>query len=199
MRLREFYKSRRAATSVRSILFVTVVSSALYYYGSGPFRNGCDERTVTFAPEEAIFAPKASSTRVQTRDVCAEPREHLGKSVRATVADTEFDMFVYGGGAGIKDIVSDSIAGSGSWERLETEKLMSTTVRRRRCSRARRRCVRRKRAKAWNVTRRRREHRIVFYGGVTPRPRRRRVRAVPEQRRFDMLVDSPARVGGGEE
>lgn len=125
MRLREFYKSRRAATSVRSILFVTVVSSALYYYGSGPFRNGCDERTVTFAPEEAIFAPKASSTRVQTRDVCAEPREHLGKSVRATVADTEFDMFVYGGGAGIKDIVSDSIAGSGSWERLETEKLMS--------------------------------------------------------------------------
>ena len=126
MRLRDFYKSRRVATRVRSILFVTFVSSALYYHGLGPFRNGCDERTVTFAPEEAIFAPKASSTRVQPRrDICAEPREHLGKRVHATVAGTQFDMFVYDGRGGIKDIVSDSIAGSGSWERVETEKLMS--------------------------------------------------------------------------
>jgi len=115
MLLRDTQKSRRVATSVRSILFVTVVSSALYYHVSGPFRNGCDERTVTFAPE-AIFAPKASSARVQTRDVCAGPREHLGKSVRATVAGTQFDMFVYDGRGGIKDIVSDSIAGSGSWK-----------------------------------------------------------------------------------
>jgi len=78
-----------------------------------------------FAPEEANFATKASSTRVQTREVCAEPREHLGKRVHATVAGTQFDMFVYDGRRGIKDIVSDSIAGSGSWERSETENLMS--------------------------------------------------------------------------
>ena len=125
MRLRDTQKSRRVATSVRSILFVMIVSSTFYYYSSRIFRKPCEEATFTFAPEEAIFAPKASLTRVQHRDVCAEPREHLGKSVRATVAGTQFDMFVYSGGAGIKDIVSDSIAGSGSWERVETEKLMS--------------------------------------------------------------------------
>ena len=105
---------------------MTVVSSSAFYSGSGRFRNGCDERTCTSVSEDTVFMPpRASSTRVQPRDVCAEPREHLGERVRAAVAGTTFDMFVYGGGAGIKDIVSDSIAGSGSWERVETEKLVS--------------------------------------------------------------------------
>ena len=125
MRLGDTQKSRRVATSVRSILFVTIVFSTFYYYGSRIYRNPCDEATFTFTPEEAVFAPKAASTRVQHRDVCAGPREQLGKRVHATVAGTQFDMFVYDGRGGIKDIVSDSIAGSGSWERVETEKLMS--------------------------------------------------------------------------
>ena len=68
---------------------------------------------------EVVFAQSKLSS-------CAEAQEHkhLGGKTQAAVAGVQFDMFVYASG-GIRDIVSDSIARSKSWEGIETTKLMS--------------------------------------------------------------------------
>ena len=46
------------------------------------------------------------------------------KRVGARVAGVSFDMYVYGGTNGVRDIVSESIASRGAWEREDTERLM---------------------------------------------------------------------------
>ena len=55
-------------------------------------------------------------------DKCSETRrtkdEQIGRLAHACVTGTVFDMFVYGSHA-IRDIVSDFVAGSGSWEHTD--------------------------------------------------------------------------------
>ena len=62
-------------------------------------------------------------------DVCSvldrARRDHLGRRVHASTAGKQFDMFVYAASSGVRDIVSESISSVGSWERGDTEKLMS--------------------------------------------------------------------------
>jgi hypothetical protein len=61
-------------------------------------------------------------------DVCehkAAEKELPGRISSVTVAGVQFKMFVYESRDNVRDIVSESITGSGSWERSETEKLMS--------------------------------------------------------------------------
>jgi len=77
----------------------------------------------------ALTRPSSATTqRVARGDACSDSRrnrrDQLGRLAHARAAGTQFDMFVYGS-RGIRDIVSDSIAQSGSWERADTEKLMS--------------------------------------------------------------------------
>ena len=48
----------------------------------------------------------------------------FAKRVGARVAGVSFDMYVYGGTSSVRDIVSESIASRGTWEREETERLM---------------------------------------------------------------------------
>ena len=48
----------------------------------------------------------------------------FAKRVGARVAGVSFDMYVYGGTSSVRDIVSESIASRGAWEREDTERLM---------------------------------------------------------------------------
>lgn len=98
----------------------------------GPGVGDVDAREVVIADDDAVeTAAPSRRARISRalQDACSTrsggTREHLGKSTRARVLNTQFDMFVYGGTSGVRDIVSDSISGSGAWERPETETLMS--------------------------------------------------------------------------
>jgi len=113
-----------------------IVSSSRGARGSetargGPSNRHDDERSTVepVSDDTALPTPSSVTTRRDARgDACSDPRrtkgDQLGKLAHARVAGTEFDMFVYGS-SGVRDIVSDAIAGSGSWEREDTEKLMS--------------------------------------------------------------------------
>jgi hypothetical protein len=97
------------------------------------FRGERTERTVSSTPSDkqgelASSAPPTPKREVND-DVCSMldqvRRDHLGRRVHASAAGKQFDILVYVRSSGVRDIVSESISSTGSWERGDTEKLMS--------------------------------------------------------------------------
>ena len=97
------------------------------------FRGERTERTAssTSSDKQRELTPSAPPTpkREVNDDVCSmldrARRDHLGRRVHASAAGKQFDMFVYAGSSGVRDIVSESISSTGTWERGDNEKLMS--------------------------------------------------------------------------
>ena len=83
----------------------------------------------TIKPKELALSAPPPPKREVNDDVCSvldrARRDHLGRRVHASTAGKQFDMFVYAASSGVRDIVSESISSNGSWERGDTEKLMS--------------------------------------------------------------------------
>ena len=122
----------RRTTKYVSLIFALYAANVFVRLNARTRTAFRGERTAsTPADKQGELAPSAPPTpkREVNDDVCSvldrARREHLGRRVHASAAGKQFDMFVYAASSGVRDIVSESISSTGSWERGDTENLMS--------------------------------------------------------------------------
>ena len=125
----------RRTTKYVSLIFAVYGASVFVRLNASTrtaFRGERTECTTssTSSDKQGELAPSAPPTpkREVNDDVCSvldrARRDHLGRRVHASAAGKRFDMFVYAASSDVRDIVSESISSTGSWERGDTEKLM---------------------------------------------------------------------------
>lgn len=148
---RSFFHTNTASSKRRGVrldfccLFISCVTSFLFlatttFAGRARRDRANGTGTTLYEKSKTSRVRRAQSTRYTQASILSTPVQdacdifllrandggtaRFAKRVGARVAGASFDMYVYGGTSSVRDIVSESIASRGAWEREDTERLM---------------------------------------------------------------------------